>query len=226
MLTERKRGRARKRHLLGWGQRRDRNHPGAWRYATPPASGGLCRPEVGVPWRPVPSARMAVSLPCGVMRGSRDAPPAGLRPAVPTGGRRGGRCRPPPGELARGRRSRACRAVSSVGIRAETGAIPTIGSSPPRPFGPLCRPPPGELARGRPFQAYAPRAEPGVSLYRLSASDAGRVHRSGSRCPRSTTPYHGSRNPYRFRSASRLSIQREPNRTRLPNRKLFAPDGE
>ena len=45
-------------------------------------------PEVGVPWRPVPSARMAVSLPCGVMRGSSDAPPAGLRPAVPTGGRR------------------------------------------------------------------------------------------------------------------------------------------
>ena len=101
-----------------------------------------------------------------------------------------------------------------------------LGSSPPRPCGPRCRPPPGELARGRPFQAYAPRAEPGVSLYRLSASDAGRVHRSGSRCPRSTTPYHGSRNPYRFRSASRLSIQREPNRTRLPNRKLFAPDGE
>ena len=47
MLTERKRGRARKRHLLGWGQRRDKNHPGVWRYATPPASGGLCRPEVG-----------------------------------------------------------------------------------------------------------------------------------------------------------------------------------
>ena len=45
-------------------------------------------PEVGVPWRPVPSPRMAVSLPCGVMRGSSDAPPAGLRPAVPTGGRR------------------------------------------------------------------------------------------------------------------------------------------
>ena len=46
MLTERKRGRARERHLLGWGQRRDGNHPGVWRYATPPASGGLCRPEV------------------------------------------------------------------------------------------------------------------------------------------------------------------------------------
>ena len=28
MLTERKRGRARERHLLGWGQRRDGNHPG------------------------------------------------------------------------------------------------------------------------------------------------------------------------------------------------------
>ena len=47
MLTERTRGRARERHLLGWGQRRDRNHPGAWRYATPPASGGLCRPPPG-----------------------------------------------------------------------------------------------------------------------------------------------------------------------------------
>ena len=54
----------------------------------PLACGQLCRPEVGVPWRPVPSARMAVSPPCGVMRGSSDAPPAGLRPAVPTGGRR------------------------------------------------------------------------------------------------------------------------------------------
>ena len=60
----------------------------------PLACGQLCRPEVGVPWRPVPSPRMAVSLPCGVMRRSSDAPPAGLRPAVPTGGRRspGGRC--------------------------------------------------------------------------------------------------------------------------------------
>ena len=49
MLIERKRGRARERHLLGWGQCRDGNHPGVRRYATPPASGGLCRPEVGVP---------------------------------------------------------------------------------------------------------------------------------------------------------------------------------
>ena len=54
----------------------------------PLACGQLCRPEVGVPWRLGSSARMAVSLPCGVMRGSSDAPPAGLRPAVPTGGRR------------------------------------------------------------------------------------------------------------------------------------------
>ena len=54
----------------------------------PLACGQPCRPEVGVPRRPVPSARMAVSLPCGAMRGSSDAPPAGLRPAVPTGGRR------------------------------------------------------------------------------------------------------------------------------------------
>ena len=49
----------------------------------PLACGQLCRPEVGVPRRPGSSARMAVSLPCGVMRGSSDAPPAGLRPAVP-----------------------------------------------------------------------------------------------------------------------------------------------
>ena len=54
----------------------------------PLACGQLCRPEVGVPWRPGSSARMAMSLPCGVIRGSSDAPPAGLRPAVPTGGRR------------------------------------------------------------------------------------------------------------------------------------------
>ncbi len=54
----------------------------------PLACGQLCRPEVGVPRRPGSSARMALSLPCGVMRGSSDAPPAGLRPAVPTGGRR------------------------------------------------------------------------------------------------------------------------------------------
>ena len=54
----------------------------------PLACGQLCRPEVGVPWRLGSSARMALSLPCGVMRGSSDAPPAGLRPAVPTGGRR------------------------------------------------------------------------------------------------------------------------------------------
>ena len=54
----------------------------------PLACGQLCRPEVGVPWRLGSSARMALSLPCRVMRGSSDAPPAGLRPAVPTGGRR------------------------------------------------------------------------------------------------------------------------------------------
>ena len=54
----------------------------------PLACGQLCRPEVGVPWRPGSSARMAMSLPCGVIRGSSDSPPAGLRPAVPTGGRR------------------------------------------------------------------------------------------------------------------------------------------
>ena len=78
----------------GWG------HPHEWRCLHPAAPcggaamrrplacGQLCRPEVGVPWRPVPSARMAVSLPCGAMRGSSNAPPAGLRPAVPTGGRR------------------------------------------------------------------------------------------------------------------------------------------
>ena len=54
----------------------------------PLACGQLCRPEVGVPRRPVPSARMAVSLPRRVIRGSSDSPPAGLRPAVPTGGRR------------------------------------------------------------------------------------------------------------------------------------------
>ena len=46
-LSERKRGRAPERHLLGWGQCRDLNHPGVRRYATPPASGGLCRAPPG-----------------------------------------------------------------------------------------------------------------------------------------------------------------------------------
>ena len=47
-----------------------------WRYAVPPACGGLCRPEVGAPSRPRASSPLA-------MRGS-----ARLRRAVPTGGRR------------------------------------------------------------------------------------------------------------------------------------------
>ena len=100
-------------------------------------------------------------------------------------------------------------------------------SSPPRPL-------PRAAARSlrpttRSRRQPPARTKPRLVAYRLSpagAGRAGRIHRSGSRCPRSTTPYHGSRNPYRFRSASRLSIQREPSRTRLPNRKLFAPDGE
>ena len=54
----------------------------------PLACGQPCRPEVGVPWRPVPSARMAVSPPRGVMPGSSDEQPAARPAAVPTRGRR------------------------------------------------------------------------------------------------------------------------------------------
>ena len=78
MLTERKRGRARERHLLGWGQRRDGNHPGVWRYATPPASGGLCRPEVR---RSKPSPRFLSRGDVRFRPASRGA--AGLKTGVP-----------------------------------------------------------------------------------------------------------------------------------------------
>ena len=100
----------------------------------PLACGQLCRPEVGVPWRLVPSARMAMSLPCGVMRGSSDAPPAGLRPAVPTGGRRS----PAAGAL------RTNGAVSTPRRHAGGAAMRR-----PLACGQLCRAPPGELPRGR-----------------------------------------------------------------------------
>ena len=113
MLTERKRGRARKRHLLGWGQRRDKNHPGVWRYATPPASGGLCRPEVGVPF-PARHERR---------QGPRRE---GSRPA-----RWGPSRRPPPAGCA-DRRSAFpfLRVTSAARVRAERGVVPHVGVLP------------------------------------------------------------------------------------------------
>ena len=57
----------------------------------------------------------------------------------------------------------------------------------------------------------------------LDAQTPDSTGRSRSCGPRNTTPYHGSRNPYRFRSASRLSIQREPSRTRLPTPETVRP---
>ena len=106
----------------------------------PLACGQLCRPEVGVPWRLEPSARMAVSLPCGVMRRSSDAPPAGLRPAVPgPTGRTAQRSAFPGGRCHLHERRCLCLAA------------PCGGAAMRRPLacGPLCRAPPGELPRGR-----------------------------------------------------------------------------
>ena len=97
-------------------------------------------PEVGVPWRPVPSARMAVSLPCGVMRGSSDAPPAGLRPAVPgPTGRTAQRSAFPGGRCHLHEWRCLCLAASCGGAAMRR----------PLACGQLCRAPPGELPGGR-----------------------------------------------------------------------------
>ena len=157
----------------------------------PPAFGGLCRPEAGVPSRPRASTQSAIRSSARLWR----AVPAGGRPSSPGGG-----SKPSPPSCC-GESSPSC-----DGEYEKCGLRRNVRSS--------CRQP-------------AARTEPLPALYLFSPPGAGRAtRRSGSRCPRTTTPYHGSRNPYRFRSAWRLSIQREPSRTRLPNRKLFAPDGE
>ena len=140
----------------------------------PLACGQLCRPEVGVPWRLGSSARMAMSLPCGVIRGSSDAPPAGLRPAVPTGGRRSpaagaictnGAVFALPCHAAEQRCAARWPAASCADRRSAFPggwshlhewrclclAEPCGGAAMRRPLacGQLCRAPPGELPRGR-----------------------------------------------------------------------------
>ena len=109
-----------------------------WLYAVPPTSGGLCRPEVGVPSRPRASSRLAVRR------------SAHLRRAVPTGGRRSKPSprffsvgctpfRPPPADCA-DRRS-AFQAVPALLLGRLYAVPPTSGG--------LCRPEVGVPSRPR-----------------------------------------------------------------------------
>ena len=72
------------RRITGWGPCREGSRPGVCRYATPPAFGGLCRPEVGVP---APARRVSGWGQC--REGSH---PGVCRYATPSA--YGGLCRP------------------------------------------------------------------------------------------------------------------------------------
>ena len=128
------------RHPVLRGTRRERSHPDGWGWR-----------------RRGPAGRCAdrrSAFPC-------------LRPVRANGGTRfrpplGGRCRSETGAPARAPRgsgvrgSRACAPPCPPGYAPRKEPSRRLGSTPPRPCGPLCRPPPGELARGRRSLACVP----------------------------------------------------------------------
>ena len=109
---------------------------------------------------------------------SRAMPVGGRRPVLPVGAR--------------------CRAPSCPReVRAEKGALPTVGSLPPRPCGPLCRPEVGVPgpARRPAREGYVPRREPSRQLGPCRRGPAGRCADRRSAFPglRAALPVRGTR---------------------------------